>query len=89
MAALDLITSTLYNITCFGGDNFDTLCSNAIGYCGKLLKKNMQCEAIIKSSHLYYCHFRKDGKKAMDQLKKALKTADVCMTKPENLYLLV
>ena len=25
----------------------------------------------------------------MDQLKKALKTADVCMTKPENLYLLV
>ena len=25
----------------------------------------------------------------MDQLKKALKTSEICMTKPENLYLLV
>lgn len=46
VAALNLIVSTLYSLTCFGAENFDTLSANAIGYSGKLLKKNLQAEAI-------------------------------------------
>jgi vacuolar protein sorting-associated protein 35 len=88
VAALNLIVTTLYNMTCFTQENYDTLTANAIGYSSKLLKKNLQCEAIINSSHLFYSPYKKDGKRVMDQLRKALKTAEICMTKPENLYLL-
>lgn len=90
VAALNLITTTLYGITCFGAENFDTLCANCISYNGKLLKKNLQAEAINISTHLFYCPFRKAGNKVMEQLRKALKVAEACLTsKPENLYVLV
>lgn len=87
--ALNLITTTLYTLQCFNQDNFETLVSNAVSYSGKLLKKNMQCEATTLASHLFYCAFNKNGTKVMDLLRKSLKTSEVCMTKPENLYLLV
>jgi ATP adenylyltransferase/5',5'''-P-1,P-4-tetraphosphate phosphorylase II len=38
---LNLIYTTLYNLTCLSTENFDTLCTNALGYSGKLLKKNL------------------------------------------------
>ena len=89
VAALNLIVSTLYTLTCFGSENFDTLCANATSYSNKLLKKNLQAEAITLASHLYFCTSRKQGTQVMAQLRKALKTSEICMTKPENLYLLV
>jgi len=87
--ALNLIVTTLYTLTCFGPDNFETLISNAISYSNKLLKKNMQCEATTLASHLFYCNFQKHGNKVMDLLRKSLKMSDSCMAKKENLYLLV
>lgn len=87
--ALKLIVSTLYTLTCFGGDNFETLSANAVSYSNKLLKKNLQAEAITLASHLFFCNSRKQGNQVMQQLRKALKTSEICMTKPENLYLLV
>ena len=90
VSALNLITTTLFGITCFGTDNFDTLCANCISYNGKLLKKNLQAEATNESSHIFYYPFRKAGNKLMNQLRKALKIAETCLTsKPENLYVLV
>ena len=59
VAALTLIVSTLSTLTCFGGENFDTLSANAIGYSNKLLKKNLQAEAITHATHLYFCTSRK------------------------------
>ena len=59
VSSLNLIVCTLYNLTCFGAENFDTLCANAIGYSGKLLKKNLQAEAITISSHLFFCPAKK------------------------------
>ena len=56
-AAINLIVATLYHITCFGHDNFDTLVSNSLQYCGKLLKKPSQCEATTIASSLYYSYF--------------------------------
>ncbi len=41
VAALNLIVSTLYTLTCFGSENFETLCANATSYSNKLLKKNL------------------------------------------------
>ena len=81
--------ATLYTLTCFGSENFDTLSANAASYSNKLLKKNLQAEAICLASHLYFCTSRKQGTQVMAQLRKALKTSEICMTKPENLYLLV
>lgn len=89
VVALNLIVSTLYTLTCFNSENFDTFCTNAISYSNKLLKKNLQAEAITLSSHLFFCTSRKQGTQVMTQLRKALKTSEICMTKPENLYLLV
>lgn len=42
------------------------------------------------SSHLFYCPFKKAGPKVMEQLRKALKIAEACMSsKPDNLYVLI
>lgn len=38
---------------------------------------------------MYFGPYRKDGKKVMDLLRKALKTAEAIMAKSENFYLLV
>ena len=61
VAALNLIVSTLYTLTCFGSDNFETLSANAVSYSNKLLKKNLQAEAITLASHLWFCTSRKQG----------------------------
>ena len=88
--ALNCITTTMYSLTCFGSENFDTLCASCISYNGTILKKNLQAEAIKVSSHLFYCPFKKAGHKVMEQLRKALKIAEACCnSKPENLYVLV
>jgi vacuolar protein sorting-associated protein 35 len=39
--ALNLIVTTMYTLTCFSSENFETLVSNAISFSSKLLKKNM------------------------------------------------
>ena len=38
-AAINLIVATTYTLVCFGHDNFDTLMTNSVSYCSKLLKK--------------------------------------------------
>jgi hypothetical protein len=53
------------------------------------LKKPQQCEAIIHASNLNNSSYRVDGKKVMEQLKKALKICDVCMSSAKNLYLCI
>jgi hypothetical protein len=45
--------------------------------------------AIINAVNLNNSQFRQDGKKVMDQLKKALKICDVCMSSAKNLTLCV
>jgi len=77
-AAINLIVSAMFNLQCFGPDNYDTLVTNTVGYCSKLLKKPSQCEAIIFASSLYYSSQKKQGNKVMDCLKRALKIADAC-----------
>lgn len=57
--------------------------------CAHLLKKPAQCEAIINASILFNSPYKQEGKRVMDQLKKALKICDICMTSAKNLYLCV
>jgi vacuolar protein sorting-associated protein 35 len=54
LQAIYLIISTVFNLTFFGRDNYDTLATNAVSYCSKLLKKHNQCEAITFASGLFY-----------------------------------
>ena len=77
----------MFNLQCFGLDNYDTLVTNTVGYCSKLLKKPSQCEAIVFASSLYYSSQKKQGNKVMDCLKRALKIADACQAQVKNLYL--
>ena len=87
--AVNLICSTLFNLNCFSEENHNTLISNAMSSCAQLLKKPAQCEAIIKATHLHNSQFKQDNKRVMDQLKKAMKICDVCMTSAKNLYLCI
>ncbi len=77
-SAINLIVSTMFTLTCFGQDNYDTLVTNTVSYCSKLLKKPAQCEAITFASSLYYSSYKKQGNKVMDCLKRAIKIADIC-----------
>jgi vacuolar protein sorting-associated protein 35 len=86
-AALNLIVSTIFNLGCFGPENFDTLITNSVSYCSKLLKKPSQCEALTFAASLYYSHYQKLGSKVMDCLKRAIKISDICMNQGKNLYL--
>jgi len=87
---LNLITTTLYGLTCFGAENFESLCVNCITYNNTILKKNLQAQAIKTSSHLFYCPFRKLSNKVMEQLRKALKIAEASTNlDPENFTVLV
>ena len=38
-SAINLIVATIFNLGCFGPENFDTLITNSVSYCSKLLKK--------------------------------------------------
>lgn len=87
--AINLIVATLSTLTFFGQENYDALVSNTASFCQKLLKKHEQCQAITMASSLYYSAAKQDGGKVMDQLKRALKIADVCMNQPKNMGLVV
>jgi vacuolar protein sorting-associated protein 35 len=76
--AINLIVSTIFNLGCFGPENFDTLITNSVSYCSKLLKKPSQCEALTFAASLYYSHYQKLGNKVMDCMKRAIKIADIC-----------
>jgi vacuolar protein sorting-associated protein 35 len=70
----------MFTLGCFGNENYDTLVTNTVSYCSKLLKKPSQCEAITFASSLYYSDFKKQGNKVMDCLKRAIKIADVAQS---------
>jgi hypothetical protein len=86
---INLICSTLFSLNCFSEENHNTLIANAVSSCAQLLKKPQQCEAIIHASNLNNSAYRMDGKKVMEQLKKALKICDVCMSSAKNLHLCI
>lgn len=87
--AINLVVATLSTLTFFNAENYDALVSNTASFCQKLLKKHEQCQAITMASSLYYSAAKQDGAKVMDQLKRALKIADVCMNQPKNMGLVV
>lgn len=64
--AINLICSTLHNLSCFSQENHATLLSNAVASCAHLLKKPAQCEAIIHASNLFNSPYKQDGKRVMD-----------------------
>ena len=51
--AITFILGTLQKATFFSSDNYETLITNAIQYCPKLLPKSAQCLATLHSSHLF------------------------------------
>lgn len=86
--AINLICATIYNLNCFTQENLDTLLANCMSSCAQLLKKPAQCSAVMHASALYNSAARQDGKRVMDQLKKAWKICDVCI-QDKNFYLFV
>lgn len=87
-SAINLIVATVYTLGCFGHENIDTLVTNSVSYCSKLLKKPSQCEALTFAASVYLNkNYQIQGNKVMDCLKRAIKIADICMSQGKNLYL--
>ena len=89
MQAIKLIIATISHLKHFSPENYDTLATNTMQYCQKMLKKPDQCEALTLCLHLY----TNKGFENTDQfekcIQKILKIAAVCMQTPKNLSLLV
>jgi hypothetical protein len=51
--AITFIIGTLQKAIFFSFDNFETLTTNTVQYCAKLLKKQDQCKAILMCTHLF------------------------------------
>lgn len=44
----------MQTLDCVGSENYDTLITNVVGFCSKILKKNEQCEILLKCTHLFH-----------------------------------
>jgi vacuolar protein sorting-associated protein 35 len=104
-AAILLIIGTLERLRCFTDDNRDVLAAKASLYAAKLLKKPDQCRAISAASHLFWSPAaaddddgagdattaagRRNGKRVLECLQKALKIADTCMAASLNVLLFI
>ena len=71
-------------------ENYETLITNVVGFCSKILKKNEQCEILLKCTHLFHSHAINDQTKVFEILKKCAKLANTCVGQAiRNLYLFV
>ncbi|KJE92897.1 vacuolar protein sorting-associated protein Vps35 [Capsaspora owczarzaki ATCC 30864] len=95
ISAVSLLIGTLEATSCFGDDNFDRLSTKCALHASKLLKKPDQCRAISTLSHLFWSgsnaegEERRDGKRVLECLQRALKIADTCMDASMNVHLFV
>jgi len=78
--AITLFIGTLQTLTCFSGDNYDTLVTKTAQQSAKLLKKPDQTRAVANCSHLFWSqNDHKDGKRVLECLQKSLKIAGLSM----------
>jgi vacuolar protein sorting-associated protein 35 len=82
--ALTLIIGTLETMTVFEWDNYETLVSKCLVHASRLLKRVDQARMIILASHLFWSKGveggdggKKNGKRVLDCMQKALKIADM------------
>lgn len=97
LAAITLIISTLERMDCFGEENHEPLRTQCALAASKLLKKPDQCRGVCTVSHLFWSgktttnskEELRDGKRVVECLKKALKTANQCMDQSVQVQLFV
>jgi vacuolar protein sorting-associated protein 35 len=82
----------LQNLTIFTEENYETLTTKTALYAARLLKKPDQCRAVYMVSHLFWApgsEQKKDDKRVLEALRKALKVADACIDASMNIHLFV
>lgn len=50
---LIMIINHCMKLSCLSDENYDTLVSNIISYCSKILKKNEQCQILLSCCFLF------------------------------------
>lgn len=90
---MQLLIGTLQTLRCFSPDNYDTLITKVALYSTKLLVRQDQCQSVLQCSHLFWVGDAetdyRDGKKVLECLQKALKTADLVTEPAANLSLFI
>eukprot|EP00842_Homolaphlyctis_polyrhiza_P000883 jgi/Hompol1/1796/HPOL_004967-RA len=99
VSAMTQIIATLYTITVFGFENYETLITKCAVHCSRLLKRVDQCRGVMLVSHLFWADDSvkreegkpayRDGKRVLECLQKALKIADSVMDPSINVELFV
>eukprot|EP01105_Mastigella_eilhardi_P025829 TRINITY_DN7174_c0_g1_i1.p1 TRINITY_DN7174_c0_g1~~TRINITY_DN7174_c0_g1_i1.p1 ORF type:complete len:835 (+),score=290.02 TRINITY_DN7174_c0_g1_i1:145-2505(+) len=96
LSAITLIVGTIFTLTCFDADSYDTLITKTAKHANKLLRKQDQCRAVCLSSHLFWrdaaaqgAEPYHDGKRVLECLQKSLKIADQCNETSSNVGLFV
>lgn len=73
----------------FGDENYENLATKCQQHAIRLLKRPDRCRALANVSHLFWAGERKDGKRVLEILQKALKAADGCLDAIVNAQLFV
>jgi hypothetical protein len=50
---LELIINSCLKLHCLSEENYDTLVTNIISFCSKIMKKNEQCQILLSCCFLF------------------------------------
>lgn len=53
---LELIINSCLRLNCLSDENYDTLVTNIISFCSKIMKKNEQCQILLSCCFLFTNH---------------------------------
>ena len=68
---------------------FPGFIEKVVGICYKIPKKTEQCIALLSLSHIYWSEKSRNPGKLLDNLKRSVKLADLCVAGSKNLNLFV
>ena len=76
---LELIINSCMRLSCLSEENYDTLVTNIITFCSKILKKNEQC-AILLSCCFLFTNPQAEANRIHEVLKRCAKLANNCIS---------
>lgn len=76
---LELIINSCLRLNCLSEENYDTLVTNIISFCSKIMKKNEQC-IILLSCCFLFTNALADPNRIHEVLKRCAKLANNCIS---------
>lgn len=76
---LELIINSCLRLNCLSEENYDTLVTNIISFCSKVMKKNEQCQILLSCCFLFTNPLA-DSNRIHEVLKRCAKLANNCIS---------